>query len=124
MKEANTIHLTATIASGESISSSIDMSAFALGKDNYRLHAIDWPSNLDAANFSFETSRDDGVTWRRIIEANGNEAFVVPVAGEETVLIPEALKSVSLIRLCSGSKASPVNQSSNRTFTLIVGLAI
>lgn len=118
--ETNTLSLEVTIASGENVSGTADLSAFAINKDNFRIHAIDWSDEWTTANGHFEVSRDGGSTWRRLIDAGGDEVFVVPVAGEETVMIPDALKSVYLIRLCSGPKSAPVNQAADRIITLIL----
>ena len=120
MPETNTMILTTTIASGSSLSGVIDMSAFALNKDNYRLFGIVMPSAWTAANLTFQASYDGGTTWVNVWDATGDEMSVMADANRWIALIPDALSPISFLKIRSGSSSSAVNQASDRTLNLIL----
>ena len=120
MKETNTILLSTNISSGSSLSGVIDMSAFALNKDNYRLFGIVMPSAWTAANLTFQASYDGGTTWVNVWDATGDEMSVIADANRWIALIPDALSAISFLKIRSGSSSSAVNQSSDRTLNLIL----
>lgn len=120
MTETNTLTLNALIASGESISGSIDMSAFAVNKDSFRLFGIIIPTTWNAASLTFQGSIDDGDTWHEMLDATGVAHSVTAVAGAWHTLDPAIFSSVPMVKVRSGTATSPVTQDADRDLYLVL----
>jgi len=119
MVETNTLTLEATIASGESLSDAIDMSAFATNKDNYRLFDLSMPEEWTTANLTFQTSYD-GVTYKNFQDGQGTEITIVAIANVNITLDPAIFAAVPYIKVRSGTRATPVNQAAARDILLVL----
>lgn len=119
MVETNTLNLTATILSGEALSDAIDLSAFATNKDSYRLFSITLPEMTSAA-ITFQSSRDNGVTWLDLYDATNTEITIPASTGiREIVLDPYIFSSVYMLKVRSGTSGTVVNQAAERLIGLI-----
>jgi hypothetical protein len=109
----------AVIAAGGSLSAQADIGTKVLA-------AIVLPAAWIAAagGLTFQASVDGGATWGEVTTAAG-AAYTVAytAAGPATIGIdPTTLRGVSSIKVRSGTKAAPVNQTSTVTVTLITRL--
>lgn len=120
MVETNTITLTATIASGASLSGAIDMSAFALNKDNFRLFGIIMPAAWTTANLTFQASFDSGLTWIDIMDALGTEYTVIAGTSRYIPVDPTPFAAIPMLKIRSGTVSTPVNQGADRIVALIM----
>lgn len=103
---------TATIASGQSVSSNIDLGLSRLGR-------IAMPAAWDAANLTLQTSHD-GVTFNNLHDKDGTEYTITAAAGR-SILIPLAdMLSMRYFRIRSGTSAAAVPQTAIRTLTLVL----
>lgn len=93
-----------TILSGQSLSQAV----LTQGK----LTSIQMPSGWDAAVISFQGS-PDGVTYTDMYDYTGNEITVAAAANEMVTL--DRVESAAFMKFRSGTGASPVNQTANRT---------
>lgn len=103
--------LTCTILSGESVSDAV-----ALG--DLRLFEIVYPSGWTTAALTGQVSHDAGVTWHDIY-LDGAEYSKTVAAGTSDNVDIQRFSSVSMLRLRSGTSATPVNQGGNRVFGLV-----
>lgn len=100
----------AVIASGQSLSAAIDL-------EQLNIATILFPASWDAADITFQTS-PDGVTYGDLIDDKDAEVKRTPVAGKAMgINIPE-LSGVRFLKIRSGTSASPVNQTADRTLVL------
>lgn len=124
MAETNIIVLPVTINSGEAVSHSADLSAFALNKDNFRLFGIVMPSVWTAANLTFQASFDSGLTWYDIYDADtttgGTNYEVAASASRYIPIDPTPFSATPMIKVRSGTVATPVNQAADRILALIL----
>lgn len=104
---------TASIASGTSISGAINLGGL-------RLFAIVMPSSWTTANLTFQASYDGGTTWVNMYDASGTELNITASASRMIYLDPYIFSSVPMIKVRSGTSASPVNQAADRTITLVL----
>jgi hypothetical protein len=106
-----TTTIAATISSGQSLSSEIDLGG-------YRNIAIQMPSSWDTANLTFQGSTVSSGTFQNIYDSAGNELTLIAAASHAIADIPE-LAPFRYIKIRSGTSGTPVNQSANRTITVI-----
>ncbi len=103
------------IPNGASLSNPIDLGSTVLC-------AILIPAGWTAAGLSFQASDDGGTTWFNIFDSTGAEVIVASaavVAGQRISVDPSAFVGVDFIRVRSGYSAVPVNQTADRTLTLV-----
>ena len=110
---------TATISSGTSLSTEVDL-------EGYQLAAIEMPSAWDAAGLTFQGSSTSNGTYKDI-KANGLEVTepgsnLTATAGviNSIDVNAMALAPIRYLKIRSGTSASAVNQTANRTLTLIL----
>lgn len=108
--------LTATIASGESLSAAVQLGGASVLR-------IVMPAGWDAADLTFQTS-EDGSTFRDLYAAGDSEAAVsiAVSAGKAYQLAPSTLACQLWLKVRSGTAGSPVNQTAARTLTLVADL--
>jgi len=104
--------INALIASGTSLTAAIPLGAKTL-------HGIAMPAAWDAAGLSFQVSADGGNTWLEMQSISAAVA-VTAAAGEYIALDPAIWRGVNMIKVRSGTSASAVNQTADRTLSLIV----
>lgn len=106
-----------TIASGESLSSAIDLEV-------YKLAAILMPAAWTAAGVTFEIAESNqaSATWRPLFDDQGNEVTVTTAAGRAVGLdsMAGALAACRYVKIRSGTSGAPVNQTADRTLILAV----
>jgi len=102
---------TVTIASGTALSPEV-----TLGEKT--LVGIVMPAGWDAAALTFQATPDD-VNFGGLCTSAGAEVSFAPAAGQFIVVDPTLWRGVTGIKLRSGTSASPVNQTANRTLTLV-----
>lgn len=106
-----------TIASGESVSSVIDLTVSAYRCP--RLCAISVGDWTTAGITVLVSDAVDG-TFRPLYDQNGNE-YVVTVSADKTfVVTPADTIGFGFMKIRSGTAASPVNQAAERTLTLFL----
>ena len=110
---------TVTISSGQSLSTEVDL-------EGYQLCAIEMPSAWDAAALTFRGSSTSGGTFKDI-KANGLEVAepgsnLTATAGviNSIDVNAMALAPIRYLKIRSGTSGSAVNQTANRTLTLIL----
>lgn len=103
----------ATIASGASISSVIDLGM-------QRAFIVDMPAIWTAANLTFLLSFDGGATWKPFYDENGNEIVVIAAAAE-SIHLGDAQQWAAIwkMKIRSGTTATPVAQAAARTLKII-----
>jgi len=106
----NQAQIPALIASGTSLSGAI-----ALGDGT--LCGIAMPAGWDAAALSFQVSVDGGTTWGEMQTITA-AVSVTAAAGQYIALDPAIWRGLNLLKVRSGSLASAVNQTADRTLTL------
>jgi hypothetical protein len=105
--------LTATIASGTSLSGVLNLGGL-------RLFGIAMPAAWTAANLTFQMSPDGGTTWVNMYDANGNEMTATTSSSRHIVIDPTNFAAIQLLKVRSGTSAAPVNQGQDSTLTLIL----
>ncbi len=103
--------IAATIASGQSLSGEVDIG-------NKLLVGIWMPSGWDAAAMTFQVSPDGGTTWLELQSASAVVSYTV-AAGQFIGVDPTIWRGVMSLKVRSGTFGAPVNQTANRTITLI-----
>ncbi len=106
---------TVAIASGQSLSSQIDIGP---GK----LVGILIPAAWTAANMTFQVSPDGGTTWGNFFTYLGAEVTAVAVASQYLEVDPNIFAAVRSLKLRSGTSGTPVNQGSTVNITLVTQL--
>ena len=104
---------TALITSGTSLSSAV-----STGQAGF--FGIQMPAAWDAAGLSMQGSHD-GNTWAEIIFYDGTPLAWVVAASQ--IILPQSpaqLLGLNFFKFRSGTSGVPVNQSANRTITLLV----
>lgn len=115
---------TATIASGASLSGAINLHAIkdagsSMTGDGVHLCAIQMPAAWDTANLSFQASAD-GITYSELYDMYGAPYAVVSAASRLIVLNVQDFSGLKFLKIRSGTAASAVNQTADRTLTLIL----
>jgi len=103
---------TVVIANGASLSA-----AATLGI-NRLLVGIQMDSGWDAAALTFQMSPDGGTTW---LEMQGASAVLTysAAASQYIAIDPTLWRGVTMLKVRSGTVGAPVNQTAQRTLTLI-----
>lgn len=102
---------TATIGVGASLSAEV-----ALGEKT--LVGIVMPAGWDAAALTFQASPDD-VNFSELYSSAGSAVSFTVAAGQFIAVDPTTWRGVTGIKVRSGTAAAPVNQTANRSLTLI-----
>ncbi len=105
--------LTVTLSGGTSLTDAIKLGGL-------RVFAIAMPAVWTTANLTFQMSPDGGTTWLDIRDQNGNELTVITGASMCLLLDPSQFAALPLLRLRSGTSATPVAQSADRQIQLIL----
>jgi hypothetical protein len=100
------------IATGTALSAEVDLG-------NKILVGIAMPSGWDAAALTFQGSIDGGNTWLELTSTGGTAVSFTVAAGQFIVVDPTLWRGINAIKLRSGTSGAPVNQTANRTLTLI-----
>jgi hypothetical protein len=104
--------LTATIASGQSLSDALRIAL------EITLIGLIMPAAWDAADITFQASWD-GSTYRDLFTQDGTEVTVTAAAGQTYYINNTSIRAFPYLKLRSGTTALPVNQTAARTITLI-----
>lgn len=110
--------LAATISSGGTVSTTIDMSRYVLA-------AIVMPSAWTTAAITFLAAARKGDTFVPVYDDAGTEVTIPStVALPDRIIVNKAvleqLAGLTYLRLRSGTNASPVSQAADRTIYLLV----
>ena len=105
---------TATIASGASLSGFVEI-------DEALYIGIEMPAAWDAANLTFQVSRN-GSDWLDLYDDAGNEVTVTASSGTSIGIksSADAFKPWQYVKIRSGTSALPVNQTAARTLYVCV----
>ncbi|MBI4906602.1 MAG: hypothetical protein HY820_23435 [Acidobacteria bacterium] len=103
--------VTTSIASGQSLTGSIDL------KD-HPLIAIEMPASWTAATLTFQGS-SDGTTWKDVFNMEGDEFTIQAAASRYIVLSPFEFQWARYIKIRSGTTGTPVNQGAARTLVVV-----
>jgi hypothetical protein len=98
------------IASGTSLSPATDLGA-------QRLQGIQMPAAWDAANLTFQGSAD-GVTYNDVYDSAG-EHSVTAAASRMIMVDAEKFRAIRYLKVRSGTTGVAVNQTADRTLTLV-----
>ncbi len=104
---------TTTISSGAFLSNAVNLGGL-------RLFGLIMPAAWDAAAVTVLASFDGGATWNNIYDAAGNEYTIIVGASRHVILDPTAFAAIPMIKIQSGTSASPVNQTADRAIQLIL----
>jgi len=102
---------TLTIASGESLSQTVDLG-------NLTITGFENTGAWTTANLTFKTSQVAGSSVSDAIDQFGNEITVSMGSARSVSVSPTLFPSVRFIQLRSGTSATPVNQGGTRTIIL------
>lgn len=113
LRKINQTLATATILSGQSVSNELDLGG------SIPLHIL-IPAAWTAAAITIETSLD-GINWVPFIydDANALVQISSPVAGNLYTLSFWGVYGLKKFRLRSGTSSSPINQSADRSITIV-----
>lgn len=103
----------ATIASGTSLSSAIDLGGL-------RVFSIAMPSAWTAASLSFQCSVDGGTSWFNLYDQSGTEVTAAAAASTCITLTPSQFAPIQYLRIRSGTAAAPVAQAADRQLQLVL----
>jgi len=110
--------VTATIASGASLSGACDLG-------NARLSAISMPSSWTTADLTFQASAD-GTTYQDLYASDnaGNDAeYLIGAGSARVITVPIAdFAALRYLKVRSGTTGSAVSQGGDRTITLITAV--
>lgn len=106
--------ITATIASGASVSGDLDLGTARLGR-------IAMPAAWTAADLTLQTSHDGTAgSWNSLYDKEGAE-YTIKAAQARSMLIPLSdMLSVRYLRIRSGTSAAPVTQAAARSLLLVL----
>lgn len=110
-----TVVKTAVIANGASLSAEVDL-------EGYKIVAVQMPAGWDAAALTFQASATSGGTFGNVYDDSGTEVSATVAASRVVGMdyIAGALAALRFIKLRSGTSGSAVNQTAERTLTLIL----
>lgn len=103
-----------TIANGESLSESIDITGIK------KPRRVIMPSAWTAANLTFQGSYDDS-TFNDVYDYNGTELNVTAAASRTIELPFTTLDGIRYLKVRSGTAGVAVNQGAERTLYLVCG---
>ena len=115
------IALPLTIANGQSLSNALQIS------HGLRIVRIGMPADWDAAPLTFQISSDNNTWWDlyHVVQSVEGpwvsyEVSVPSVVPNSIVLLPPDMgASLGWLKIRSGTKSQPVNQTADRTFALM-----
>jgi len=110
-----------TIANGESVSGSVNLNGMTNAPNGLRLFGIVMPAAWTAANLTFQVSYDNGASWVDMYDDGGSE--IVAIASTSRLIVlrdPTTFSAVPMLKVRSGTAATPVNQGAARTLTLVL----
>lgn len=107
----NIIQQSATIASGGSLSSAIDIG-------NAKLVGIQMPSSWTAASLTFQASYD-GLTYADLYDNGTERAYTVSSSRFLALNVADWL-GVRWLKIRSGTSAAPTNQGADRSIKLVL----
>lgn len=84
------------------------------------LSIIEMPAAWTAANLTFQTSGDAGVTFMNVYDDVGNEVAVTAAASRRIRLSPADWVAIHQLKVRSGTAGVPVNQGAERILYLEV----
>jgi len=111
--------VTATIASGASLSSAVTIPKTSPQGTAPRSVAIVMPAAWTAANLTFFVSAD-GVNYAELYDGQGNEYTVVAGTSRYILLDPAVFTAITNFKIQSGTTGSPVNQGASRSLVVTV----
>lgn len=104
---------TATIAADASLSDGVYLGGL-------RLFGIDLPT-LTSAAITFLVSTDGGANFKPLRDATQTEFTITASTGGSYIYLdPAVFAAITHLKVQSGTTASPVNQGSDRIFTLML----
>lgn len=106
-----TATFTVTIAANASLSGAVQL-------DEFVPVAIVMPSSWTAANLTFQAS-EDGTTFLDLYSTSGSELQVTAAANRFLALDPAQFRGARFLKVRSGTSATPVNQTAQRTLKLL-----
>lgn len=104
---------TTTIASGQSLSTAVDLGGL-------RLFGIVMPAAWTTAALTFQMSPDGGATYNNMFDDSGAEFLIQSDVSRYIMLDPVAFAPVQWLKLRSGPAAAAVAQSASRTIKLVL----
>lgn len=107
----NLERVTATISSGGSLSAAVPLGAATLV-------GISMPASWDSAGLTFQVSAD-GTNFQDM-QTSSAELSMTAAAGKYIAVDPTLWRGVNLLKVRSGTSGSPVNQTADRTITLVL----
>lgn len=102
----------AVISSGGSLSPAVALGARVI-------HGILMPTGWDAAALTFQASVD-GTTFFDIYSSAGTELSYTVAASRYIPIDPTLWRAINLIKVRSGTSGAAVNQTADRTISLIL----
>lgn len=102
-----------TIASGQSLSSEVNLSS-------QTVVGIAMPADWTAADISFAGAAASGGMFYAVYDAEGTELVVDASDDRFIVIAPDALRGVRFLKVRSGTVGSAVTQGADRTLHLVV----
>lgn len=102
--------ITAAITSGQSLSAEADLG-------NGVLVGIAMPAAWDAASLSYQVTTD-GTTWLEMQSTSAAISYTA-AAGQYIAVDPALWRGVVAVKVRSGTLGAPVNQTANRTISLV-----
>lgn len=103
----------ATIAAGQSLSSSVNLTTSVV---TMLMAPDDWEPRT---NISFQTSTDNA-TFSNMVDRAGKEIMLTVVPGCAMLVDPEVTQSTVFLKIRSGSVYRPIVQDSDRNFVLVL----
>lgn len=103
---------TALIASGTALSAAVPLGA-------KQLVGIAMPAAWDAAALTFQVSADGGTTWLEMTTSAGAAVSFTVAGGQFIAIDPAIWRGINMLKLRSGTSGAPVNQTADRTLTLV-----
>lgn len=101
------------ILGGQSLSDVVNLGA-------KQLHGIAMPAGWDAAALTFQVSVDGGVTFLELAATSGTAVSFTVAQSQYIAVDPVLWRAVNCIKVRSGTAGAAVNQTADRTISLIV----
>jgi hypothetical protein len=103
------------IASGTSLSAAVPLGSKVL--IGIGMPAVGW----DAAALTFQGSLDGGITWLELMN-DASAAISAAVAAGQFIMLSTLFswRAINHIKVRSGTSGAPVNQTADRTLTLVL----
>lgn len=105
--------LPAVIAAGESLSSTADLGGL-------RLAGIEMPTAWTAAGLTFQGAASNPAGLADLYDGSGVEVSLSAAAGRFIQVDEERFAGIRWLKIRSGTSATPVNQTAERTLRLVL----